>query len=547
MTRIKLYAIAIILMLAIIIFLVFNNQHATSDASETDSEGKSAVATTTPITSNILGKLTDYDSASYSIEEPYIENDLFGFNPLSSYVAFPIEQAASYSYTVVGKDEYTDFTITDDTLQQDNLVIPIIGLYADYGNTVEITINYEDGSSDTTEVNITPDSLPDYVTPTIEIDYSMSDKSTATSSLEGGLIFDNRINGYDINGDIRVALEIENLDWQGNALRINYDNSFMMGTMDYIYNMSLSGDVLFEYNAPEGYYMNHDYISAENGYTYAIVTPEDENLTYTDAGYQRDSFIAVYKTGVDEYPSEIYDINSLVEGNAINVLNTAMTAQGELLHLNSLTYDEATDTLIMSSQSQNAIIAIDPNDGSLKWIIKDPETVYTESDKVLEVIGDDFTYTSGQHSANITANPKYDDGNDDTIELTVFDNVFCVDENGDNIVSSTGGYETTCSDQDASKLLVYRVDTVNNTVEMIDSNEISGYYSAIRSSWYQSPDYEYNYITYADMGQFVATDSDYNVLFELQSDEIDAYYQNMYRNRIITNDQITAIQQLENK
>lgn len=542
MKKIKLYILAIA-MLSIIIAYIEINRLGTDD---THNQTTKTVATNN-ISSNILASLTDYDPDLYSITNPYVVNDLFDFNPLSSYVAFPIEQDASYSYTVVGKDEYTDFSITDDTIQTENLVIPIIGLYANYQNTVEITVNYADKTSDNLTIEITSGDLADYMTETIEVDYSMSDAQSASDSLQGGLIFDNRINGYDLNGDIRVALEIEDLDWQGNALRINEDNSFMMGTQDYIYNMSLTGDIFFEYKAPEGYYMNHDYISSENGYTYVIVSPEEENMTYTDTGYKRESFVAVYETGVTQEPIEIYDINSLVEDNAINAINTFTTAQDELVHLNSLTYDQASDTLMMSSQSQNAIIAIDPNNGELKWIIKDPDSVYTNSDKVLEVVGDEFTYTSGQHSVNITNNPLYDDGNEDTIELTVYDNVFCVDVSGNAIVSNTGGFETSCSYPSASKLLVYRVDTVNNTVEMIDSNQVDGYYSSIRSSWYQSPDYKYNYITYGDMGQFITTDSDYNVLLNVQSDEVDAYYQNMYRARVITNDQITNILQLENE
>lgn len=509
-----------------------------------DHQAEGATPEVNGIVSNALGDLPDYDPTLYSIENPYIANDIYDFNSLSSYIAFPIDQDANFSYTVEGKDQYTDFTYTDDTFQTENLVIPVIGLYANYDNTIDITVNYSDGTSATTTVTITTGELKSYISETIEVDYT--DQVAASASLEGGLIFDNRINGYDLNGDIRVALEIENLDWQGNALRINDDGSFMMGTQDYIYNMSLTGKIFHEYKAPDGYYMNHDYLQATNGYTYAIVTPDDENLTYTTAGYQQDSFIAVYQTDVDEYPSQIFDINKLVLDNAINVINTAATAQGELLHLNSLTYDAATDTLIMSSQSQNAIIAIDPNDGSLKWIIKEPESVLTNSDKVLSVTGDDFIYTSGQHSVNVTTNPLYDDNNDQTIELTVFDNVFCVDSNGNNIVSNTGGYETTCADPDASSLLVYRVDTTNNTVEMIDSNQVDGYYSKIRSSWYQSPDFKYNYITYADMGQFVITDSDYNPLLTVQSAEQDSYYQNMYRARVFTNEQISDILKLEN-
>lgn len=525
-----------IVALLVVIFVLVNQ-----DTGIADTVSSEAVEAEVVEAKAIISEFEDYDSSQYSIENPYISIDKYGMNPLSAYVIMPIEQAASFSYTVQGIDDSADYTFNTDELQGENLVIPVIGLYASYQNTVDITINYQDGTTETTSIGIETGAVADYVTTKIDVDTTSSSTEDATAALNGGFIFDNRINGYDINGDVRVAMEIEDLDWQGNALRINDDGTFMMGTMDYIYNISITGRVLFEYKTPEGYYMNHDYISAEDGNTYVILSPEEENMTYTDTGLKEEAFVAVYETGVDELPNQIFDINQLVVDNAVNATNTFTTAQDELVHLNAIAYDEYSDTIMLSSQSQNAIIAIDPQDGSLKWIIKDPADVFTNSELTLEAVGD-FEYTNGQHSINITTDEKYDDGDDSTIELTVYNNKFCLDWEGNAIVSTTGGYETSCASQDASSLLVYRIDTEENTVEMLDSFEVPGYYSSIRSSWFQSEDYTYNYITYGDMGQMIATDEDFNILFSVQSDEADTYYQNMYRARVISGDQLETIE-----
>lgn len=538
----------IVIILVVIVFTYDWKKFHNSESSEVSEVTSSETEEVDSITSNVLADLTEYNSSEYSKESPYITTDLYGMNPLSAYIAFPIDQDASFSYTVVGKDEYSDYEYTDETLQTGDLVVPIIGLYENYDNTVELTINYADGTNEKESYTVTTGNVADYITNSITVDTSSSDIDSSYQALEGGFIMDNRCNAYDINGDIRVAMEIENLDWTGNGLTINYDGSFLMGTQDYIYNISITGRILHEYKAPEGYYINHDYLSTQDGNTYVILSPTDDNMTYSESGFKNEAFIGVYKTGVDETPSEIYDINELVADNTINAISTFTTAQDELVHLNALTYDEATDTLMMSSQSQNAIIAIDPGTGEMKWIIKDPDTVSTNSDKVLEQLGDDFIQTNGQHSINVTTDEKYDDGDDSTIEITVFDNEFCFDSNGNTVLTDVAESErtSTCQTQDASTLLVYRIDTEEMTVEMLDNIEISGYYSSIRSSWFQSPDYEYNYITFADMGTLVVTDSDYNILFTYTSSE-DGFIQNMYRTRIINSDQLEDIVQLENQ
>ncbi len=544
MKRLKLYLLVLIIMaLAIIVFLISEKQLF----AETEVSSSQQVTESTIISENsVLNDLESYVPSEHSVENPYIETDVYKMNPLSAYVVIPIEGNASFSYTVLGKDETTDFSYSSDNYQSENLVIPIIGLYANYDNTVEITINYEDGTTETSQIVITTGDIKSYSNATIETETYTDDAYTA---LDGGFTIDNRCNGYDINGDIRINLEIEDLDWQGNGLRINEDGTFLMGTMDYLYNISLTGKIFHEYQAPEGYYMNHDYMSATNGQTYIILSPDEENMTYSSGGFKNEGFLAVYETDVDELPTQIFDINELVADNLVNATSTFSSAQDELVHLNAITYDEGTDTIMLSSQSQNAIIAIDPTTGEMKWIIKDGDTVVTNSDKVLTPIGDEFIYANGQHSINVTTDEKYDDGNAETIEITVYDNEFCLDSYGNEILASSTyeAYGADCAYQDASSLLVYRIDPAAMTVELLDNFELSGYYSSIRSSWFQSPNYEYNYITYGDMGQFVATDSDFNIMFTVQSEEADAYYQNMYRSRVFTSDQITNILDLELK
>lgn len=542
MKRLKLYLVILIIAACGLIIIIANQKNILVDTELSAVDDTSAEAVI--YDNSVLTDLESYVSSEYSIDNPYIETDVYEMNPLSAYVVMPVDDNAKFSYTVQGKDETTDFTYSSDFYQSQNLVIPVIGLYANYDNTVDITITYQDQTVTNSSVTISTGDIKSYSNSTIETTTYSDDAYTA---LEGGFTIDNRCNGYDINGEIRLNLEIEDLDWQGNGLRINDDGTFLMGTMDYLYNISLTGKIFHTYYAPEGYYMNHDYMSASNGMTYIILSPDEGNMTYLSGGFKNEGFVGVYNTDEDQEPVQIFDINQLVADNYINATSTFSSAQDELVHLNAITYDAATDTIMLSSQSQNVIIAIDPNNGEMKWIIKDSDSVITNADKVLTPIGNDFVYTNGQHSINVTTQEEYDDGDDSTIEITVYNNEFCLDYYGNELLatSTNNAYSAACTSQDTSSLLVYRIDTTENKVELLDSFELSGYYSSIRSSWFQSPDYQYNYITYGDMGQFVATDSEFNIMFTVQSEEADAYYQNMYRSRVFTSEQITDILDLE--
>lgn len=89
----------------------------------------------------------ELQETDYTIDNPYLVVDPFTLNSLSGYVAFDIDEPATYSYTVVGHDDESNYTQTSDEEQSNVMIIPVIGLYAGEANNVEITINYEDGST----------------------------------------------------------------------------------------------------------------------------------------------------------------------------------------------------------------------------------------------------------------------------------------------------------------------------------------------------------------------------------------------------------------
>ena len=78
------------------------------------------------------------DSKGHSLGDPYIKLNPYGTSPLSALIIFETEEPSQISVTVKGKTADTD--ITEHFEEYDTYhEIPVLGLYADYQNTVEIT------------------------------------------------------------------------------------------------------------------------------------------------------------------------------------------------------------------------------------------------------------------------------------------------------------------------------------------------------------------------------------------------------------------------
>ncbi len=483
----------------------------------------------------------DYNAQEYTIGSPFMVTDLFNRNALSAYVAFPIEQQATYSYTVKGKDKNSDFTLEDTNSQSDTMVVPVIGLYADYQNDVEITVNYKDGKSKKVKVQIETGSVDENIIPNLDIDTSYSDIETATESLENGLIFTAMGNAYDINGEIRVALGQSDVQ-TANPINLNADGSYLQMYKYSVESIDFTGRTLATYEMTEGYKPHHDMMSASNGYTYVLTSPEVEY----EKGENNfnEGHLAIYKTGQSGLPIKDIDLNTAFIGNKVNDAGTNQDPGTDLMHLNSVDYYEPTNSIIVSSQTMNLLAAFDADTFKVQWTTADVngQGKNASKSKMLEKL-DSYVASNGQHNSHVTYNPAFDDGDESTIEIQLFDNLYCVDEDGNSIFAKLDpsiGTRNECTSPD-SKLLVYRVDTKNMTVDTIYESSIEGVRSSTQASWYTSPSYKYNTISYTQIGTLYITDQDNNVIFTAANPEgTTPITYSTYRGRVLSNEQIQA-------
>jgi hypothetical protein len=83
--------------------------------------------------------ITEYSHYSYTIGDPFIIIDPYGFNPLSALILFETDRACEVEVTIKGDSDYTTFTYTQ-AVEPPRAEIPIVGLYAGRTNNVTLTI-----------------------------------------------------------------------------------------------------------------------------------------------------------------------------------------------------------------------------------------------------------------------------------------------------------------------------------------------------------------------------------------------------------------------
>lgn len=75
-------------------------------------------------------------SGNYTIENPLVSYNLYLINPLSAVISFYTEEETAVTVTVYGKTKQASITHTFPKAREH--VLPIVGLYSNYTNKVEL-------------------------------------------------------------------------------------------------------------------------------------------------------------------------------------------------------------------------------------------------------------------------------------------------------------------------------------------------------------------------------------------------------------------------
>lgn len=377
--------------------------------------------------------LRELEEGNYTYQNPLVKYNPYQISPLSAVVLFRTEEETAVTVTVRGKTKEGNVGHTFPKAKTH--VLPVLGLYNDYENQVEI---YPYRGEPAVIRITTPDVFGGR-----DVCFSME---TTPQYLQDQMIFlspseEDLAVAFDYAGDARWHLNVPCIF----DLKRAANGHILIGTnrlirmpyhMSGIYEMDLVGKIYKEFRVPGGYH--HDHIEMPDG-NLLIQTNDLSGETTEDVLVlvDRESG-AILKT---------WDFNDfLVHGMG----KSGGWRPVDWFHNNAVWYDENTDSLTLSGRHMDAIVNIDYETGKLNWIIGDPDTWPKEwvERYFFTPVGDDFEWQYEQHACVVAP-----DG-----DVLCFDNHQFGSKRRKNFKKAKDSY---------SRGVRYRIDTKKRTIEQV--------------------------------------------------------------------------------
>ena len=309
----------------------------------------------------------------FTIADDSVKVNPYGYTPLSALVSFTTEKAGNTVIIVKGKHGAASDIIHQFNDAGTSHSIPVIGMYANYANTVLLRIVNSNGDTlEKSTVVINTDSLPQYV-PT-----AITTKDFDESAVEPGLTLVSSLTTFGITGQPSIPYFIDN--WGDIRWVLNYKNDPELSSMFYddgiarlrngnfyfgnaqtgkIYEVDLLGTVLHTWSMP-GYSFHHNVQEKPDGNFIVSVTKQGSTNTNGD-DTEEDYVIEINRqTGAID---NVWDLKQ-----SLNPYRTALTTNlHDWIHVNSLVYDSTDNTIVISGRTQG-IVKLD-YDNNVKWIL----------------------------------------------------------------------------------------------------------------------------------------------------------------------------------
>lgn len=334
--------------------------------------------------------LKRFEEGNYTIANPLVVYNAYLVNPLSAVICFETEEETAVTLTVLGKTVQGNISHTFPKAKKH--VLPVVGLYSEYQNKVEIRA-YRG------ETNVVTIDVPD-VFDGKKVIFSMD---TTPEYLQDNIILvspagEDLAVGFDYAGDARWHM---NIPCVFDVKRLKNGN-LIMGTnrviqmpyyMSGLYEISPCGKIYKEFRLPGGYH--HDEFEMEDG-NLLVLTDDLRRNTVED--------MCVL---VDRNTGEIlktWDYKKFL--NPETVSHSGSWSDHDWFHNNAVWYDKNTNSLTFSGRHVDAMVNIDFETGDLNWIIGDPAGWPQEMvDKYFfKPIGNNFEWQYEQHANVITPN-----------------------------------------------------------------------------------------------------------------------------------------------
>ncbi|MGK7368900.1 MAG: aryl-sulfate sulfotransferase [Candidatus Halalkalibacterium sp. M3_1C_030] len=294
-----------------------------------------------------------------------------GYAPLTALIELETETAVSVSVTVKGiNGPESDITHSFDQTGR-LLEIPVLGLYSNIENTVELTFSNSSGTNlGTKTYNIDTGPL---LADLPEIEINTADRSQMIGGLNFVSYFGHRVNGeptpqrpfiFDAFGDIRWYL---NFSSHPNLSGLFYDDGmerlqngnlyFGGGNTNKIYEINMLGEIVNTWDMP-GYGFHHEVKEKPDGNF--IVTVNKFGI-----GTVEDHIIEIDRSSGQII--NVWDLRESLDQNRTAWDTNFADISVDWFHANALYYDETDNTIVVSGRTQGVVKLTGNNE--VVWII----------------------------------------------------------------------------------------------------------------------------------------------------------------------------------
>lgn len=395
------------------------------------------------------------ESCQYTFDTMLVINNPYRMAPLTALAVFNTQEPCSVYYEVVGDTEEETFSGETDmaTLHR----VEILGLYPNRENKIRMELH--DGTHNVIEkreITIKTDPLPDELCDIVKVRKKTRNSSEPFILISGGTSITTC--AFDVSGNIRYYLKEQS---KGYGIFPLSNGRFLYQEKDInrptqgnphaiqIHEMDYSGRVYKTFYVPKGFHHNATEMTL-GGNIIACASTCDENL--------ENAVIELDRT-TGEVLKEL-SMNQLFDDTYIDRLDWA--------HVNAVSYQEKSQTLLVSMRNIHTIAKIDWKTGKLLWILSHPELWKdtSMSEKILRPVGE-IKWFFQQHAV-VDVSSQFNEETDITY-IMLYDNhldkrrkVSFFDQDEDSYVS------------------IFRIDERNLTVTMKEKYQFPK--STIRSN-----------------------------------------------------------------
>ena len=376
--------------------------------------------------------LQEFENGSFTLQNPLVRLNPFFICPCAAVVLFKTEKETAVTVTVRGKSPGADFTQTFPSSRVH--ILPILGLYPDFDNTVDIQL-YQ-GVKKTLLLKTEP--AADAV--------GLIAMQTTAEHLGENLIVVTpagfaKLTGFDYAGDIRFYV---NINVQMGIKKLK-NGRLLIGSGRQLkppyYSMSLYvldmvGKIYNEYLVPGGYH--HDQAEMPDG-DLLVLSGDRHGNTVEDVCVRLDR-----ATGAVKKTWDFKDFLTPGEGAS------GFATEEDWFHNNAVWYDEKTQSITLSGRHIDAMVNIGVDTDKINWILGDPDGWPEDKKKYFfkPESEKEFFWQYAQHACLITP------GGD----VMCFDNGTLRSKNKEHYLKNKDNF---------SRAVRYKINTDNMTIEQV--------------------------------------------------------------------------------